>query len=222
MSTLKETALSPRSDALRYPLVVFDFDGTLADSLPFFFEVFNTLADAHGFRRLEGESLDALRSCDTRVILKHVGLPLWKAPRVAMHFKALMAASIDRIRLFEGAADTLCQLRQRGVTLAVVSSNAMSNVRAVLGDTAGLVDYYECGVPLLGKRSRLRALVKKSGVARDGVLCIGDEVRDIEAARAERLDCAAVTWGYAVPEALMMRKPTVLFSSFEELLSYVK
>jgi len=215
--------LPPPSVTSRYPLVVFDFDGTLADSFPFLLEVFDTLADAHGFRRLERESLDALRSCDTRMMLKRIGLPLWKAPRVAMHFKALMAARIDRIRLFEGAADGMCELKRRDVKLAVVSSNDLSNVRAVLGfDTASLVDYYECGVPLLGKRSRLRALVKKSGVAREGVLCIGDEVRDIEAAQGERLDCAAVTWGYATPEALMKSKPTVLFSSFDEILGYVK
>ncbi len=212
----------PSSDAPRYRLVAFDFDGTLADSFPFVLEVFDTLADAHGFKRLERESLEALRASDTRSILRHVGLPLWKAPRVASHLKALMAANIERIRLFEGAADTLRGLRHRGVKLAVVSSNALGNVRAVLGfDNAALIDYYECGVPLLGKRSRLRALLRKSGVAREGVLCIGDEVRDIEAAQAERLDCAAVSWGYATPASLMARKPDVLFESFDEIPRYV-
>lgn len=37
---------------MRYRLVLFDFDGTLADAFPFFLSVFNTIADRHGFKRL--------------------------------------------------------------------------------------------------------------------------------------------------------------------------
>ena len=218
-----ESVVSCSGDTLRYRLVVFDFDGTLADSFPFFLEVFDVLADAHGFKRLEREHLEALRGYDTRRMMRHVGLPLWKAPRVAMHFKALMGESIGRIRLFDGAEEALGELKRCGVKLAVVSSNASDNVRAVLGsDLARLIDDYDCGVAILGKRSRLRALVKNSGIAREAVLCIGDEVRDIEAAQAEKLDAGAVTWGYATAKALIDARPSFVFSSFAEIVSCVK
>ena len=218
-----ESTVSCASDTLRYKLVVFDFDGTLADSFPFFLEVFDVLADAHGFKRLERENLEALRGYDTRRMMRHVGLPLWKAPRVAMHFKRLMGESIGRIRLFEGAAEALRELKRCGARLAVVSSNDSDNVRAVLGfDLARLIDDYECGAAILGKRTRLRALVRQSGIARDAVLCIGDEVRDIDAAQAENLDTGAVTWGYATAQALFEARPSVVLSSFAEIVSYVK
>lgn len=207
----------------RYKLVVFDFDGTLADSFPFFLEVFDTLADAHGFRRLERDKLEMLRGYDIRQMLTHVGLPVWKAPRVAMHFKSLMGASIGRIRLFDGAGATLEALAEAEVRLAIVSSNAAANVKAVLGpEHARLIDYTECGAALLGKRPRLRRILAKSGVAREDVLCVGDEARDIEAANAEGMASGAVTWGYAAPEALVKRKPTVMFSSFEEIVRCVR
>ena len=38
---------------MTYRLAIFDFDGTLADSFPFFLSVFNTIADRHGFRRID-------------------------------------------------------------------------------------------------------------------------------------------------------------------------
>lgn len=209
-------------DSSGYRLVVFDFDGTLADSFPFFLEVFDTLADAHGFKRLDRYELEMLRGYEVRQMLAHMRLPVWKAPRVAMHFKSLMAESIGRIGLFEGAGATLDALARADIRLAIVSSNATANVKAVLGpDRARLIDHYECGVAVLGKRPRLRRILAKSGIAREEVLCIGDEARDMEAANAEGMASGAVTWGYATPEALMKRKPTVVFSSFDEIVRYV-
>lgn len=205
-----------------YKLVVFDFDGTLADSFPFFLEMFDTLADAHRFRRLERERLDEMRTWDVRRMLDHVGLPVWKAPRVAVHFRKLMAGSIGRIPLFAGAGETLDALSAAGVRLAIVSSNGRDNVQAVLGpERSRLVERYECGVALLGKRPRLRRIVKACGVAPREVLCVGDEARDIEAAHAEGMASGAVAWGYALPAALAARRPTVVFERFEDIVRHV-
>src|SRR6185295_6998676 len=99
------TALMERTPRRR--LVVFDFDGTLADSFPFFCEVIDVLADAHGFKRLERDRLDELRHRDVRQMMKHAGVPLWKLPRLVMHFRALMASRVERIHLFPGAAEAL-------------------------------------------------------------------------------------------------------------------
>ena len=48
-------------------------------------------------------------------------------------------------------------------------------------------------------------------------ICIGDEIRDIEAAKAAGMDLGAVAWGYAIPSALQAAGPTNLFSSIEEI-----
>lgn len=203
----------PTLPSVRYDLVVFDFDGTLADSFPFVLEVMGTLADAHGFRRLADDELDTVRGWDARRILKHIGLPVWKMPRVGIHFKSLMAASIERIALFEGMADVLRVLAAERVRLALVTSNSRENVTAVLGaELAPLFAHYECGVDVFGKRAKLRRTVRALGVARERVLCIGDEVRDAEAASAEDYAFGAVTWGYTNPEALMAHAPAHVFA----------
>jgi phosphoglycolate phosphatase len=205
----------------RYDLLIFDFDGTLADSFPFFLEVFDTLADAHHFQRLDRSRLEELRGADLPQLMRHLGMPRWKLLPVAMHFRTLMAQSIGRIRLFDGVPDVLRAAAADGVLLAIVSSNSEHNVRAVLGEDARLFSHFECGAALFGKRRRLRRVVRGSGVADERVLCVGDEVRDIDAAHAEGLDFGAVGWGYARAEALRARAPKLMFGSVAEMAAHL-
>jgi phosphoglycolate phosphatase len=136
---------------------------------------------------------------------------------VAAHFKALMAANIERIKLFDGIGPALQQLSAAGVVLAVVSSNSADNVRAVVGPYAALITHFECGVDLFGKRHKLRRLRSLTGLQRHEMLCVGDELRDIEAARAERIPCGAVAWGYSQFAALLAQSPDEVFSEVDEL-----
>jgi len=55
------------------------------------------------------------------------------------------------------------------------------------------------------------------GIAPADTVCVGDEIRDIEAARAAGMDSGAVSWGYAFPAALQAAKPTYLFNSMAEI-----
>lgn len=204
---------------MRYRLVAFDFDGTLADTFPFFVKVFNTLADAHGFRRVGKDEAESLRGKDARDVMKHVGLPLWKFPRVALQFKTMMAAEIEGITLFDGIADMLQTLHAHGVVLAIVSSNAESNVRRVLGPQAALISHYACGAALLGKRQHLRELLRHGPWRSSEMLYVGDELRDAEAARAEDVAFGAVAWGYTRFDALQAVGPQASFARVADIVA---
>ena len=188
---------------MRYRLAIFDFDGTLADSFPFFLSVFNTIADQHGFRRIDTGKADQLRHHGTRQMMEHVGMPAWKLPAVSRTFMALMKESVDSIRLFDGVAEALRHLAAHGVVLTVVSSNSEHNVRTVLGaELAALVAQFECGMSVFGKASRIRAVLKRCRVAPHEAIYIGDQGTDAEASRKARVAFGAVHWGYATIEAL--------------------
>lgn len=205
---------------MRYRLAIFDFDGTLADSFPWFLSVVNVLADEHGFRRMEEHEVETLRGQGARQIVAHMRLPAWKMPRVAHHMRQLMARDAGRITLFPGVDGLLRELAGRGVRLAIVTSNSVDNVRQILGsESAALIHHYACGASMFGKRPKLRAVLRSSGVPAAEALCIGDEVRDLEAARAEGIAFGAVTWGYTRPEALRALHPEEVFESVEAILS---
>lgn len=202
---------------MRPRLVLFDFDGTLADSLGWFLGVFDQVADRYGFRQLAPGDRERLRGLETGAILRHLDVPGWKLPLIARHLRALAARDIAKIRLFPGAAATLDALAAGGLQLAVVSSNAEENVRRVLGSAAAQVGHYACGASLFGKATKVRTVLRASGAGPGTALLIGDEARDIEAANQTGIGSAAVAWGYADPKYLRSLSPTLFFERMEEI-----
>lgn len=118
---------------MKYGLAIFDFDGTLADSFPFFIGVFNQLARQHGVREIAAEAVPGLRHYSARQMMQHVGLPKWKLPLVTRSFVALMRQSAAGIAPFPQTDVLLRQLDAAGIVLAVVTSNSHDNVARVLG-----------------------------------------------------------------------------------------
>lgn len=203
-------------------LVIFDFDGTLADSTAWAIRAVRPLAERFKFKAVTEDEIAMLRGRTSREIIAYLGLPLWKIPLVAAHGKKMMAAEAHAIPLFAGTGDLLRGLSAAGLRLAIVSSNSEATIRSILGaELAGLVDHYGCGAAIFGKAAKFRAVVKAARVPKDRVLCIGDETRDIEAAREAGLACGAVEWGYATRRALADYGPTMMFSAMDEIISRV-
>jgi phosphoglycolate phosphatase len=201
-----------------YKLVIFDFDGTLADSFPWFLDVFDSLAERFQFKKLDRSNLEALRRMDSRELMRVHGVPLWKVPMIGAHVKTLQRQNLHQIKLFDGMADALSELNGRGVKIAIVTSNARENVERVLGTSAADVSHYDCGASLFGKAAKFKAVMKAAGMKPSETLSIGDEVRDIEAARECGIATGAVSWGYAAPERLVAERPDHMFTSPAEIL----
>lgn len=187
----------------RYALAIFDFDGTLLDSFDWFAGIMGEVAHRYGFRTIAPDQHDEYRGLNAREIVRRLGVPAWKMPLIANHIRKLAARDRERLALFPGTDAMLRTLHARGVTLAVVSSNAEQNVRDRFGpELAALIDVYETGAALFGKPRKLRHAVRRSGRAPTEALVIGDELRDLEAARVAGLAFGAVAWGYTRPDAL--------------------
>jgi phosphoglycolate phosphatase len=193
---------------MKYRLAIFDFDGTLADSFPFFIRVFNQLAEQHGFKGIDPHLIPAYRHYSARQMMQEVGLPAWKLPLVGRSFISLMKQNAAGIRLFEQVDELLPHLVNQGVTLAIVSSNSYDNVGRILGpENARLIKQFECGMSIFGKPARIRKVLKKTGIAGHEAIYIGDQVTDLEAARQEKIAFGAVAWGYGTIESLREHCP---------------
>jgi phosphoglycolate phosphatase len=203
----------------RYKLIIFDFDGTLADSFSWHLRVINDIAVKYRFRRIEENEVETLRSYDARQAIAYVGLRMWKLPLIQRHMRKRMKCEIDQITLFPGIDRLLQALNAKGVALAIVTSNSFANVHRVLGPkNAALIQHYACGASIFGKRAKLRKVLRTCGIRPDEVLFISDEIRDLHESRAEKIPFGAVAWGFNSIELLKRNSPDELFASIDEIL----
>jgi phosphoglycolate phosphatase len=210
--------MSPVHTKPKYRLVLFDSDGTLADTLPWFKTVFNQSAARHGFKPMRDDEQEYLRGLTSREMLAYLRVPLWKMPRILSAMRKAMAEQIHEFSLFNGIADSLQRLSTRGVLLGVVSSNSSENVRSILGPAnAALIQHYACGASMFGKAAKLRTVLQASGVAASEALYIGDEIRDAEAANKVGMAYGAVAWGCHRLETLRAQGAAEFFTEPKEI-----
>jgi phosphoglycolate phosphatase len=203
---------------MRYSLVIFDLDGTLVDSFPWFLRNVNDVADKFGFRRVADDEIPSLRRAGLPEIFRRLEVPRAKLPVIVRHMRRLKREQAADIALFPETEATLRALAGAGVRLALVSSDNEANARRQLGPgNVALFSSFDCGASLFGKATKFRRTVRRAAIDPGSVIAIGDEVRDIEAARGASIACGAVTWGCAAPEALRAQKPDILFERMADI-----
>lgn len=210
--------VTERENARKYRLVIFDFDGTLADSFPWFMRVVNEAAARYRFKRIEEADLDTLRGYSARQMMKHLAVPSWKLPLIVRMMRKMKSDDVRQIPLFAGVDDLLRSMADRGVELALVTSNSYDNAVRILGpENAARFRYFECGMSIFGKRAGFRRVLRRSGVPREQAICIGDEIRDLEAAHAEGIAFGAVSWGFTRAESLRAHAPAEVFATVDDI-----
>jgi phosphoglycolate phosphatase len=203
---------------MNYDLAIFDMDGTLADSMPFFVSVQNQLAERHGFRSIHADELPVVRHWTPQQLMRHVGLPKWKLPFVAKSFMALMKESAASIKPFDGVDTVLKNLQVQGVLLALVTSNSDENARKVLGaEIYSGFRFVDTGASMFGKTPRIRRALKSCAVPATRAIYVGDHSTDGEAAAKAGVAFGAVSWGYGSIESLMACRPVEVFATVPEM-----
>ncbi|MFS2111734.1 HAD hydrolase-like protein [Sphingomonas sp. Sphisp140] len=210
------------TDAAPIRLVIFDFDGTLSDSGDWFLSVVDELARKFRFRTVQPGEVDMLRNKSSRDVIEFLGISKWKLPLIARHVRRLVGRNAHQIELFPGTPDLLEQIAATGVKIALVTSNAEDNARKILGPVhAARIDCFACGSSLFGKAPKFRRVLRKMGVKPHEVLAIGDETRDVDAAREVGMRAGSVLWGYAAEELLATMQPDVMFRTPQDIIEYV-
>jgi phosphoglycolate phosphatase len=203
---------------IRYELLIWDFDGTLADTRELAAQTYNQIAARQGFSPITDPV--RARQMPTLTFLREHGIPLTKVPWLVKQYLAATADQIHAIRFFEGLSSILRTLKDAGYRLGILSSNSVDNVSACLAAN-GMQEVFDfvVGYPrLFGKSTAIHRLLKRQGISRKGVLYVGDEVRDMEAARKAGVDGAAVGWGFHSLEILVNERPKFLWTTPDAVL----
>lgn len=200
--------------------MLFDFDGTIANTFPSIIAILNRLAPEYGYRTASPEELPALRSLTPRQLAERMGLSWHQVPLLAVRVRKEMARNMNTIEPFDGIADALDGLRKRGVRLGMLTSNSRENVELFLANRPELQFHFvSTGSGLFGKHHRLKRLLQREQLAPADAYYVGDETRDIEAAQAVGMRMIAVTWGFSSLPPLAALKPDHVIDSPAQLLT---
>lgn len=186
--------------------IIFDFDGTIANSFDVVLELFYELT---GHERLGNEEVTELRRSPIRTVIKRVGIPLRQIPMLLVKGRAMMRRRMHDIDVFPGINSALEALHDDGWQLMVMSSNSRQNVDAYL-KTHKLRENFDKvygNVGVFSKTQGLRKILRQNKLDRRECFYVGDEVRDMQAARKARVRGVAVAWGFNDRSILETEKP---------------
>lgn len=197
---------------------IFDFDGTICDSGgTVAFEIIKALSSRFRLRKLQEGDAKILYNLSSLEAIRFMNVSPWKLPFVVRQARKEFAMRIGTIQAVRGMPEVIYTLRKTiGVKVGILTSNATRNVHAFLQKENIEVDFVQAGSSVFGKAR----LLKKIKAALNGheFYYIGDESRDIEAAKETDMQSVAVTWGYQSESLLRNFKPAFLVHKPEELL----
>jgi phosphoglycolate phosphatase len=204
-------------------VLLFDFDGTIADTLEPAMAIGKKIAAEFGLRQLTNDEIVHFRNSTLRQTVRELRIPLYKIPSMVLRIRQEIHENLAAMRPVSGIEAVLKNCRSQCEGLGIVTANSEENVRWFLRKYD--LDFFDFGAfssAIFGKVSKLRGLIHKHHLDRERILYFGDTIGDIEASRKAGIMVAAVTWGYNTKVALMAANPDYLVTTPEEILEIIK
>lgn len=195
--------------------VVFDFDGTIADS---FLTAITIAYDQVHHAPLPDEDISRLRSMSLLQATRALSIPLWHLPFLFQQVRHLLRSHITDIKPVPGIDESIQSLHE-GYKLFVLSANSTTNLHVFLY-AYGIEHYFskiygDAGA--LRKERQLAKLLHENTIIASDAWYVSDEARDIKAAHRVGMKAAAVTWGYSNIHVLKKAEPDCLAFTPDEL-----
>jgi len=197
--------------------LIFDFDGTLVDSMALYVISFNKLAKDFDLPSIRKEDIPLLRKMSSKELIKKYKIGPLKLAQLSYTINKNINREMAAVQFYPEIKSLLVKLSKK-YQLGILSSNIPENIEAFLKkESLDIFDYIHCSKSLFGKAKTFTDLIKKYNLDKKEILYFGDEVRDIEACQKIKVKIAAVTWGFNEKDLLITKKPDYLFSSPDEI-----
>ena len=113
-------------------VIIFDFDGTIADTVDALVSIANNLAVEFNYAQITPEEFVILKSLTSKEIFKYCGIPLFKIPFLLKKVKKELKNKIPELKPIQGIPEALVELKNDGNRLGIVTSNSKDNVQEFL------------------------------------------------------------------------------------------
>jgi len=202
--------------------LLFDFDGTIADSIRLGIRIANNIAPKFGYEPFSEKDLKRFQSLTWRNIISELHLPLYKIPKLISIGLSEYRHLISEVEPCEGILEMLNNLSERGIPMALLSSNTDENVKLFLDKyNIDTFKWVEGTAGTLHKAKHIKYQLRKHKLKPHKVIYVGDEIRDIQAAHKCAMKIISVTWGFHSPEFLLHYNPDFLVNNPNEIVELI-
>ncbi len=199
-------------------LFIFDFDGTIVDSMYPMIHIINKYSDKYGYKKIENEDIELLKKKKPRQILKYLKISLFKLPVVVRRIRADLNLEVRNLKPAVDYSKILRDMKKNNCILGILTSNSKENVQDFLkNNNLEQFDFIYSGQSVFGKSKLLRKIKKDWRKKVKRFYYVADEIRDIDAAKSAKVNSIAVGWGFNSIDVLKKEKPDHVITNPEDL-----
>lgn len=204
--------------------IVFDFDGTLADTIDLAINIFNKIAHEYNLKEIKEEDKLALSTQKPKDLLKIYDITKIKVVLLLLRIRKEMGLHLNELKIVNDIKEALQELKDAGFRLGILTSNSKNNVGAFLDNNglSDLIDFIYSGKSLFGKDKVMKSMLDQERISKEDIIYVGDEIRDIEACKKVGIPVISVTWGLNKTDVLEALSPDQIANSPKELLGCVE
>ncbi|MBI5123333.1 HAD-IA family hydrolase [Candidatus Roizmanbacteria bacterium] len=205
--------------------VIFDFDGTIADTMPFSFSRSLELLRKEKIDLPEKEIIKKIKSNSYLELMKEFKLSWLRIPfmlQIVKQTQRDLYSQIDKIKIFPGIKKLLKGLKNNNYRIGILSSNMQRNINKFIKiKRLNFFDIIYCESNILGKDQTFRKMMRKYNLKQEEIIYIGDEIRDIVACKKVGIKIIGVSWGLHTFEALQKNGVDYIVKKPSEILNII-
>lgn len=203
--------------------VLFDFDGTLVNSFNCVMQKALLLAEQFSFRKIQEKDIDGLRDLSSTELIRFFNIPIYKIPVLISKMREYLQQEMVSLLPVQGIHQVLEQLHDRKFTLGILTSNSVNNVEIWLdiNNLHHLFSFIHTESNFFSKKSLIKKTLSKYRIDKSQAVYIGDETRDIIAAKKNHITSIGVTWGYNSQKIILKYEPTFIAQTPKDILHHL-
>lgn len=204
--------------------IIFDLDGTLADSKDMLEDVFLQVMKKRLPEGFSKQDLQKYTDKGPKEAIKLLKLNKLQLIYYVFKGRRLIKSRRNQLKPVAGIESVLKSLQAENVKMYVASSNSKlvvdtflqnNNLSSYFIETWGRLGF-------LSKAKGLNKIITALKLSREGVIYVGDEIKDVNSCKLLKLRCVSVTWGLNSASSLEKLNPGMVTKSTKELLAKLK
>ncbi len=188
--------------------VIFDFDGTLGDTIELVSRIYNENAHLYGALPVSKDEFPELRKLGYKKAMKAKKIRWSVLPKLVLFVSREMKQHMGEVKPYPGVVSMLKELQASGISIGVLTSNDGALVQDFLNsNNFPVFDFVVSEKTMFGKEKALKRIMKRHKLIKEKVIYVGDESRDVVACKKAGIKIIGVTWGAGGKESFIATPP---------------